>query len=97
MTPEERFERIETILAAMAKHHAEAGRDIDRRLSEMAARQQYHDEALERLDAAVKANTEGLAKLETHMAKLTDTMDRLATIVIRHAERLDDLEGNATT
>lgn len=75
-------------LAATAKRHEEAGRDIDRRLAEMAARQQHHDEALERRDAVVKANTEA-------GATLTLTMNRLGNIVIRHEERLDDIEGNA--
>jgi len=97
MTPEERFDRIEAILAESAKRHAEAGRETDRRLAEMAARQQYHDEALERMDDAVKQVTAAVSNLEAHMAKLTVTMDRLANIVIRHEERLDDLEGNATT
>jgi predicted nuclease with TOPRIM domain len=34
-----------------------------------------------------------MANLEGHMAKLTETMDRLANIVIRHEERLDDLDS----
>ncbi|MFN7935492.1 MAG: hypothetical protein U0R19_19335 [Bryobacteraceae bacterium] len=66
---------------------------IEAAMEFMAARQQYHDDALDRMEAAINANNEGIAKLETHMAKLTETMDRLAHIVIRHEERLDDIQG----
>ncbi|MFN7935491.1 MAG: hypothetical protein U0R19_19330 [Bryobacteraceae bacterium] len=59
---------------------------IETALEQMATRQQYHDEAFDRMD-------ERLVKLDAHMAKLTETMDRLANIVIRHEERLDDIQG----
>jgi len=61
---------------------------IEKILEEMAARQQYHDEAFDRTDEAIKANNE-------QIANLTITMDRLANIVIRHEERLDDIQGEA--
>lgn len=35
----------------------------------------------------------GMVTLEGSMVKLTETMDRLANIVIRHEERLDSLDG----
>lgn len=65
LSPEEveaRFQRIEGILAKVAQ-----------RQEEMAARQQYHDEAFDRMD-------ERLLKLDALMAKLTKTMDRLPNI-----------------
>jgi archaellum component FlaC len=75
MTPEERFERIETILESVAK-----------RQEEMAARQQYHDEALERMDARIR-------QLITAVEMDAANIRRLANIVSRHDERLDNLEG----
>ena len=64
----ERFERIERIREQVAIS-----------LHEMAARQQYHDEALERHDADMKEIAESIR-----------TLARVAEI---HQRKLEDLEG----
>ncbi|MCZ2146364.1 MAG: hypothetical protein LC126_01145 [Bryobacterales bacterium] len=99
-----RLDRIEAILESVAKRqdemtarqeeaakrHAEAGRDIDRRLAEMAARQQYHDEALERMDTRIR---QLITALEMDAANIRS----LANVAAVHERRLSDLEGDATT
>ncbi|MCZ2146362.1 MAG: hypothetical protein LC126_01135 [Bryobacterales bacterium] len=97
MTPEKRFERIEAILAESAKRHAEAGREIDRRLAEMAARQQYHDEALERMDARLRETDERIRQLITAVEMDAANIRSLANVAAAHERRLSDLEGDATT
>lgn len=86
MTPEERFERIETILQSVAK-----------RQEEMSARQQYHDEALERLDTRLRETDDRIRQLIIAVEMDAANIRSLANIVSRHDQRLDDLEGNATT
>ena len=71
----ERLDRIERILEQVA-----------RRQDDMAARQQYHDEAFERQDAAIKNILEALAVDGEHIRGLV----RIAEL---HHERLNRLEG----
>ena len=56
---------------------------IERILEEMAARQQYHDEAFERHDA--------------NMKRIEEAVLALARIAEAHQERLKRLEGNEPT
>lgn len=81
MTPEERFERIEKNLDVYAQFLVQSAE----RLSTIEHLQQQ-------LTTNVANHDAQLAKLESHMAKLTETMNRLGNIVIRHEERLDSLE-----
>ena len=72
---EERLDRIEQILENVA-----------RSLQEVAARQQYHDEAFERHDAAMKSIREAIA-IDA------ENIRALARIAELHNRRLSDLEG----
>lgn len=85
----DRLDRIENILKETAKLQRE-----------MAARQQYHDEAFERHDAAMKehdaAILEHKAAIRLHDAEMKDIRDAIGALV-RVAgvqnQRLDRLEG----
>lgn len=50
-------------------------------------------EASQRHDAAIEKLIESERSLNGKMGDLTDTMNRLANIVIRHEERLDAIDG----
>ena len=50
-------------------------------------------ESTANLRATVEKDGEHIRTLDSHMIKLTETMDRLANIVIRHEERLDAMDG----
>ena len=71
----ERIERIERVLEQVANS-----------LHEMAARQQYHDEAFERHDAEMKVIRESIAADAENIRALV----RIAEL---HHRRLEDLEG----
>jgi hypothetical protein len=71
----DRLERIEAILEQVA--HS---------LQDMAARQQYHDEAFERHDAEMKLIREAIAADG-------ENIQALARIAELHNRRLEDLEG----
>jgi hypothetical protein len=71
-----RLDRVERILDQVAV-----------RQHEMAARQQYHDEAFERQDAAIKALREAI-ELDA------ENIRALARIAEIHNTRLDGLEGD---
>ena len=79
----DRLDRIERILEEAAKTQEET-RKI---LREMAARQQYHDEAFERFDAEMKVVKEAIAANGEHIRSLV----RVAEL---HHERLNRLEGD---
>lgn len=72
----DRLDRIERILEQVA-----------RRQHEMAARQQYHDEAFERFDAEMKVLREAIA-LDA------ENIRALARVAELHHERLNRLEGD---
>jgi hypothetical protein len=72
----ERLDRIEQILEQVA-----------RSLREVAARQQYHDEAFERHDAEMKSIREAVAMD-------AENIRALARIAELHHRRLADLEGD---
>ncbi len=74
-----RLDRIEAILESVAK-----------RQDEMTARQQYHDEALERMDARIR-------QLITAVEMDAANIRSLANVAAVHERRLSDLEGDATT
>jgi uncharacterized protein (DUF2336 family) len=59
---------------------------VERILDDMAARQRYHDEAFDRMDAEIKA-------LKEVSAESTQNILRLARIAEIHHERLARLEG----
>src|SRR5947207_3028701 len=92
----ERLDRIEGILEDLAQSQKRLadrqdeftkGLDrVDRILQELAARQQYHDEAFERHDAEMKLIREAQAIAGEHILALV-------RIVERHDRRLDNLEG----
>jgi hypothetical protein len=71
----ERIDRIERILEQVA-----------RSLQEVAARQQYHDDAFERHDAEMKLIREAIATD-------SENIRALARIAELHHRRLADLEG----
>ena len=75
----ERLDRIERILEQVAKNQ-----------HEMAARQQYHDEAFERHDAEMKVIREAISAD-------AENIRALARIAELHHERLERLEGGDET
>lgn len=83
MTPEERFERIERTMDDSAKLAAKQHAEINAILQGMAARQQYHDEAFDRMDAGLRELRE--AGLQTE--RLVQT---LSNILLLHEDRLDN-------
>jgi hypothetical protein len=82
----ERLDRIEAILEEVT----EATKRVTRVQEEMAARQQYHDEAFERQDTEIKALREALVIDAENIRGLV----RIAEL---HHERLERLEGGEPT
>lgn len=85
----ERLDRIERIQEQVAIDLAEAARTLREVVTiqrEMAARQQYHDEAFERFDAEMKVIKEAIA-IDA------ENIRALVRIAERHNGRLDNLEG----
>ena len=93
----DRLDRIEKILEQVATSQAEFQAQVATRQQqfeeqviksrqEMAARQQYHDEAFERHDAEMKALREALV-IDS------ENIRALARIAEHHNRRLEDLEG----
>ena len=78
----ERLDRIERILEEVA----ESQRGLTKSQQEMAARQQYHDEAFERHDAEMKVIREAIAADAENIRALV----RISEI---HHQRLERLEG----
>lgn len=75
MTPEERFERIEANLD-----------ETNRIVREMAARQQYHDEAFDRMDA-------GMRRLQEAGERNERPIQSLSNLFLLHADRLENHAG----
>jgi hypothetical protein len=73
----DRLDRIESILQTVAV-----------RQQEMAARQQYHDEAFERFDVQMQ-------RLEAAIAIDAENIRALARIAEAHQRRLDDIQGES--
>jgi hypothetical protein len=87
----ERLDRIEHILEEVAKDRQETNAtlaEVAKTLREMAARQQYHDEAFERFDAEMKVIKEAIAVD-------AENIRALARIAELHNRRLDDIQGGA--
>jgi hypothetical protein len=63
-------------------------------LREMAARQQYHDEAFERFDVESKEFNARMARLEAVVANDTENIQSLLRIAEMHDRRLNSLEGS---
>jgi hypothetical protein len=92
----ERLDRIEHFQEQVAKDLAEVAKDLKKVASgltevvaiqqQMAARQQYHDEAFERFDAEMKVIKEAIAVDAENIRALV----RIAEL---HHRRFDDLEG----
>jgi methyl-accepting chemotaxis protein len=79
---------------------------IDERLEKLAERTEAIAQSVELLTSLHLDNErryeerfakmdDRFAKTEERMVQLIDTMNRLANVVIRHEERLDDLEGHS--
>lgn len=85
----DRLDRIEGILERVAGDLEKVTgslRALDGRLHEMAARQQYHDEAFERHDVEMKSIREAQAVDGEHIRALVH-------IAELHQRRLEGLEG----
>ena len=92
----ERLDRIERILEQVAKSQEQVSKSQEqltknheqttKSLQEMAARQQYHDEAFERHDAEMKLIREAIAADAENIRALV----RIAEL---HHRRLEHLEG----
>jgi hypothetical protein len=78
----DRLDRIERTLEEIVKIQ----RETATRQQEMAARQQYHDEALERQDADIKRILEAI-NIDA------ENIRALARIAEAHERRLDRLDG----
>ena len=69
---------------------------IDERLEKLTERTEAIAQSVELLTSfhldSERRHEERFAKTEERMVKLIDSMNRLANIVIRHEERLDDME-----
>ncbi len=90
---EDRLDRVErvlqevtTILAATQQQHHATMQEVDARLQYMAARQQYHDEAFDRMDTQLR-------ELKEVIAVDSENIRALARIAEIHNRRLTDLEG----
>jgi uncharacterized protein YukE len=79
----DRLDRIEGILERIA-----------RRQDEMAARQQYHDEAFERFDVEMKEIRETITVINQAIAADAENIRALARIAELHQQRLDRVEGD---
>jgi hypothetical protein len=79
----DRLDRIEKILEQTAK-----------RQDEMAARQQYHDEAFERQDAESKRLQEQIDKLTNALNIDAENIRALARVAELHHEPLERLEDS---
>lgn len=80
----DRLDRIERILEEVGL----SLKQVARRQEEMAARQQYHDDAFERHDAEMTSIREAIAAD-------AENIRALARIAEHHNRRLEDLEGGA--
>jgi len=80
----DRLDRIERILEEVGL----SLKQVARRQEEMAARQQYHDDAFERHDAEMTLIREAIAADG-------ENIRALARIAEHHNRRLEDLEGGA--
>ena len=80
----DRLDRVERILEEVGL----SLKQVARRQEEMAARQQYHDEAFERHGAEMTLIREAIAAD-------AENIRALARIAEHHNRRLEDLEGGA--
>ena len=80
----DRLDRIENILEEVAKKQ-----------HEMAARQQYHDEAFERHDAAMKEHNAAIKEHDAEMKDIRDAIAALVHVAGVQNQRLDRLEGGS--
>lgn len=66
---------------------------IDERLDKLTARHEALTQTVEIIGSMQLRNEEAIKAMVANVDRLNITMDRLANIVIRHEERLDDLDG----
>jgi len=66
---------------------------VEKILEEMAARQQYHDEAFDRQDTAIRELRDAVSKLHGAIEIDAENIRALARIAEAHERRLDDLDG----
>jgi prefoldin subunit 5 len=67
---------------------------IEAILQEMAARQQYHDEAFERFDSEMKEIRETITDINQAIALDAENIRALARIAELHQQRIDRIEGD---
>ncbi|MBI3210182.1 MAG: hypothetical protein HYZ37_14955 [Candidatus Solibacter usitatus] len=96
MNPEERFERIEGWMEESARYLAESRESnaaTNKILQEMAARQQYHDEAFDRAEERAHALDVKLGQLGVFVRDVSATIRTLGALYGIHEDRLDN-HGN---
>ena len=69
---------------------------IDERLDRLTERHEALTQTVEIIAGMQRENEARMGRLEQSMLTLTDTMNRLANIVISHEEPLDSLDGGDT-
>ncbi len=65
---------------------------FEERIDKLTDRHEALTQTVEIIAGMQRDNEGRMAKIEDKMAQLTETMNRLANIVIVHDQRLDDLE-----
>ena len=65
---------------------------FEERIDKLTGRHEALTQTVETIAGMQRDNEGRMAKIEDKMAQLTETMNRLANIVIAHDQRLDDLE-----
>lgn len=65
---------------------------FEERIDKLTGRHEALTQTVETIAGMQRDNEGRMAKIEDKMAQLTETMNRLANIVIVHDQRLDDLE-----
>ena len=65
---------------------------FEERIDKLTGRHEALTQTVELIAGMQRDNEGRMAKIEDKMAQLTETMNRLANIVIVHDQRLDDLE-----
>ena len=65
---------------------------VEERIDKLTGRHEALTQTVETIAGMQRDNEGRMAKIEDKMAQLTETMNRLANIVIVHDQRLDDLE-----
>ena len=99
----DRLDRIEGILEKVTYDSEKFQRDLEKinltldkasaLQHEMAARQQYHDEAFERFDEWKRVFSEMMLEIQENSARDGEHIRALVRIAELHSQRLDGIEG----